>query len=147
MGSCLLFVLVAATQAQKEQRWVILPPGAANTIPVKLFDDSIHLGSWQPSQADIDGLETNLKQVSTLKPTGWGSSPVRIEHPERYYRQYIGMTDPRQRLIYVNAFCNEPPENWKAQLYIVMDGWTCYWQAFYNPTTKQFSNLLINGRA
>jgi len=138
---------VVVTAAQKEQRWVLLPPSAANTLPIKLFDDSVHLGGWQPLQSDIDGLEANLSQIAQLKPTGWGTSPVRIEHPERYYRQYIGITSRQQRLVYVNAFCDDPPANWKTRLNIAIDGATCYWQAFYDPATKKFSNLLINARA
>jgi len=59
------------------------------------------------------------------------------------------MTDARQRKsIYVNAFCdNPPPATWKKQIYVVVDGWTCYWQAIYDPATKEFSSLTINGRA
>jgi hypothetical protein len=132
---------------QKDERYVVVPLNAAQKIPFRLFDASVQLGTWQPSQLDIDALEANLPQLSALSPSGW--KPVRhIEHPEQYYRQYIGVTVHSNNLIYVNAFCdNPPPPTWKTQLYIVIDGGTCYWQAFYDPAAKKFSNLMIDGRA
>jgi hypothetical protein len=104
-------------------------------------------GSWEPSTEDIDGLEANLVQVTALKITGW-SSNIHIEYPERYFRQYIGVSHRKQHRIYVNAFCDDPPPpDWRTHLYVVIDGATCYWQALYDPVTKTFSNLTINARA
>jgi hypothetical protein len=78
---------------------------------------------------------------------GW-SSNIRIEHPEQWLRQYIGVSPRKQRRIYINAFCdNQPPSDWRDHLYTVIDGATCYWQALYDPVPKTFSNLTINARA
>lgn len=139
--------LVATAASQQANRYVLLPQSAGN-LSFRLFDDGSRLGAWQPSRSEIDELEANLSQISKLNITG-GESTRHIEYPEAYFRQYIGLTDSKQRKrIYVNAFCDDPPPStWKTQLYVVMDGWTCYWQAFYDPATKKFSNLLINGRA
>jgi hypothetical protein len=143
----LLFILVPSTLGQREERFVVLPAGAARTIRARVVGDVDSYGSWQPSKADIDGLESNLAQISQLKITGW-SSNIRIEHPERYFRQYIGVTHAQQRRIYINAFCDEPPPpDWRSRFYEVIDGATCDWQALYNPATKRFSNLTINPRA
>jgi hypothetical protein len=143
-----LLLLVASTAAgQQDQRYIVLPQSAGKLGSTRLFGDGTQLGSWMPSQADIEGLEANLSQISALAETGWKSTR-HIETPDRYYRQYIGATVHRKRLIYVNAFCDDPPlPDWKIRLLVVADGWTCYWQAFYDPVTKQFSNLTINGRA
>lgn len=141
-------LLVLATQSQSDQRYVVLPQSAGKTDSKWLFGDSVRLGTWTPTKPDIDGIEANLSQISNMEPQGWASK-VSIEHPERYYRQYIGMTDPQQRKwIYVNAFCEEPPPpDWKTRLIIVVDGGPCFWQAFYDPATQKFSNLMINARA
>jgi hypothetical protein len=73
---------------------------------------------------------------------------IRIELPEQYFRQYIGVSHRKQRRIYINAFCdNQPPSDWRDHLYTDIDGATCYWQAVYDPVTKTFSNLTINARA
>jgi len=141
-----IFTFVAAASGQQDQHYVVLPQSAGHSV-FNLFGKDTRLGSWQPSKADIDGLEGNLSQISALSETGFKSTR-HIEHPGTYFRQYIGATVNQSKLIYVNAFCDDPPPpNWKDHLYVVMDGWTCYWQAFYDPATKKFSSLTINGRA
>ena len=142
------FLLVGAAQTPQESRFVVLPSHSVPNIPARVMHDVDSYGSWEPSITDIDGLEAGLDQVSALKITGWSSSNIHIEHPERYFRQYIGVSHRKQRRIYVNAFCDDPqPSDWRVHLYFVVDGATCYWQALYDPVTKTFSNLTINARA
>jgi hypothetical protein len=140
-------LLGGAAQAPQEQRFVVLPSHSVPTISARVMDDVDSHGSWEPATADIEGLERSLSRVSELKVTGW-TSKTRIEHPERYFRQYIGVSHRNQRRIYINAFCDDPPpSDWRSHLYVVVDGATCYWQALYDPSTKSFSNLTINARA
>jgi hypothetical protein len=74
-------------------------------------------------------------QISRLKIKGWESTAIRIEHPDKYYRQYIGVTHGGKRRICINAFCvDPPPSDWRRRLYVVSDGATCFWQAFYDPS-------------
>jgi hypothetical protein len=50
-----------------------------------------------------------------------------------------------RKLFYVSAFCESPPpERWHRQLYVVSDGGTCFWQAFYDPALKKYFHLTIN---
>jgi len=145
---CLSTLLLAgAAQTPQESRFVVLPSHSVPNIPARVMHDVDSFGSWEPSTEDIDGLEANLVQVTALKITGW-SSNIHIEYPERYFRQYIGVSHRKQHRIYVNAFCDDPPPpDWRTHLYVVIDGATCYWQALYDPVTKTFSNLTINARA
>lgn len=143
----LIFLVIANAPAQQEQKFVVLPPSAARTISARVMGDVDSYGSWLPGKVEIESLESNLSHIAQLNITGWNSS-IRIEHPERYYRQYIGVTHARQKRIYINAFCDAPPPtNWRSHFYVVIDGASCYWQALYDPATKQFSNLTINARA
>jgi len=41
-----------------------------------------------PTKVDIDDAEANISQVAILKAEGW-SSMIHIDHPERYFRQYV----------------------------------------------------------
>ena len=142
-----VLLLAGAAQAPKEQRYAVLPWHSVPRIPARSIRGVDSHGSWEPSQSDIDGLEAGLPHVSELKIVGWPSS-IHIENPGRYFRQYVGVSHRGQRQIYVNAFCeNPPPPDWRDHLYVVIDGATCFWQAFYNPITKTFSNLTINARA
>jgi len=73
---------------------------------------------------------------------------VRIDHPERYFRQYVPVLRSGRKYVYINALCDEPPpEYWRERLVVVADGATCYWQALYDPATRRYSHLMINARA
>ncbi len=51
-------------------------------------------------------------------------------------------------MIYVNAFCDDGPLSyWREKLVLILDGGTCCWQAFYDPSTSTFTELRINGVA
>ena len=92
-------LLLLVTSAQAQQKFVILPARLATRIAKQ--------GTWQPTKADIDGIEANLSQVSKLKAENWKSPAIRIDHPETYFRQYIAILRDGKRRIYVNAFCDE----------------------------------------
>jgi hypothetical protein len=136
----LLFLsILACAQAEQETRFVVLPGAVASSVVA-------NQGTWTPTQNDIDGAEEQILQITTLRPVGWGFE-IHIEDPERYFRQYVPVRRAGQQLLYLNAFCDEqPPNYWRKRLVIVADGATCYWQAFYDPKRKSYSNLTINGR-
>jgi hypothetical protein len=133
----LLLFLVPSSPGQQGQRSVLLPGSEAAQLG--------RAGSWQPTQADLDGLEANLSHISDLKAKGWKPAK-RIDHPERYFRQYLGLLNAGKRMIFVNAFCNAQSSfDWRSRLLLVMDGGSCYWHVTYDPAAKKFSGLEING--
>jgi len=102
---------------------------------------------WQPTEAEIGGLEASLPLVPQLRAENWlPRYDLRIEHPEQYFRQYFPVVQKGKKLIYVNAFRDEIP-NWRQRIVIIMDGGTCCWQAFYDPAMHAFLALRINGVA
>ena len=132
-------LLLLVTSAQAQQKFVILPARLATRIAKQ--------GTWQPTKADIDGVEAP-SQVSKLKAENWKSPAIRIDHPETYFRQYIAILRDGKRRIYVNAFCDEESLSyWRDRLVVVDDGATCYWQALYDPATKKIFRITINSRA
>lgn len=133
----MLLMLVINAQAEQAIQFVVLPAHVAKGISRQ--------GTWKPTKADIEGVEANISQVSNLKAEGW-SPAIHIDHPERYFRQYVPILRDKQKMVYVNAFC-DAPAYWRTQLVVVADGATCYWQALYNPATKKYSHLMINARA
>jgi len=142
-----LLLAVGASQTSQEPRYTVLPWRSVKNIPGRLAGDQERHGSWEPTADEISSLEMHLDKVSSLRARWW-KPDIRIEHPERYFRQYIGVSQGRQRRIYINAFCDDPPpRDWHSRLYVVTDGATCYWQALFDPATKTFSDLTINGRA
>lgn len=104
-------------------------------------------GIWQPSRADIENLEINLPQIAELTPKGW-PPVVRIEHPPKYYRQYIGVSQGGKRRIFVNAFLNIAyAQDWRNRLVVVRDGDIGFWHAMYDPASQKFSDFEINPHA
>ena len=72
---------------------------------------------------------------------------MQIEHPDRYYRQYLGINIDDHKFIFINAFCDDkPPETWSESLIDVCDG-GCSWGVVYDVATGQFSHLEMNGVA
>ena len=130
--------------------YVLLPESELNTYgQFYFFNPRERVGAWLPSESDIDDLEENLSQISHLK--AWSRADSRhIENPDRYFRQYLGLTVSGKKLIFVNATCQfwrEDPTEWRRQLQLIDDGGQCYWQAYYEPSTHKFSHLMINGTA
>jgi hypothetical protein len=133
-----LCIFVLGAEAQQEANFVVLPAEATSGIIATQ-------GTWKPIKIDIDGAEANISQIASLKAEIWPPA-VHIDHPERYFRQYVPIRQKGRKLLYVNAFC-DAPNYWRTQLVIVADGATCYWQALYDPATERYSHLTINGHA
>jgi hypothetical protein len=133
----LLLSLIQNTGGQQEQRWVLLPASEAIQIGSK--------DSWQPTKADIEGLEANLPYMSELPARDWNPARV-VLHPERYFRQYVAIIDAGKRKIFVNAMCNVPSvPDWHVRFISTADGGSCFWHVTYDPATRKFSVLEING--
>ncbi len=144
MIACLLPAVFTSAQTAREQHYVILPASKARNIARQGIASQ---GTWQPTQEDIDRLEASLSQISTMRIEGWPAT-LHIEHPEKYFRQYVPIIQTAQKRIYVNAFCDEGPlAYWRDKLVVVIDGGTCFYQVLYDPAAKKFSNLRINARA
>jgi hypothetical protein len=133
--SILLFVgillfLTTASVGQYDKRAAVLSPLEGWEVG----------GIWHPTKEDIAGLEASLEQISHMNAENYPkNNNVHIDHPERYFRQYVGVIRGWKRRIYVNAFCGEfPPEpGWQKRLVDILDGGTCVWQAVFGPQREQ----------
>jgi hypothetical protein len=91
-------------------------------------------------------LEANLPHIADVPAKGW--KPVQhVDHPEKYFRQYVACVAAGKKKIFVNAFCETPPSpDWRSRLLFTADGGSCFWHVTYDLATKIFSGLEINGR-
>jgi hypothetical protein len=143
------FVLVLSgfsANSQEAKQSAVLPVSEAQRVtqlcsrsgPSKID------GSWTPSKADVEKLELHLSQISKLRSNG-GIRGEQVHHPERYYRQYVGVVVGGRKVIYVNAICqSRPPASWQERLADVCDG-GCNWGVEYDVSTDKFSDLQMNG--
>ena len=103
-------------------------------------------GGWKTTDQVIATLESNLKRITSLRSAGIKKG-IRIDHPEKCYRQYVPVVVAGRKLIYVNAFCGTKVADWRTQFVIICDGGASVWGALYDPTTEEFSDLEVNGVA
>jgi hypothetical protein len=149
LGAFLLCSGTGASFAQEDQRYVVLPQSEAKTIVRhKLLEESMEIsGTWMPEQSDVDVLESQFTQVTELSRKN--SAGRQVQHPETYFRQYVGVMEGSRKLIYVNAFCwidnGNPPRDWRIQLIEIWDGGSCVWQALYDVSAKRFVAVSVNG--
>jgi hypothetical protein len=138
----------ASSKHQIKPEFVLLPGSEAKAL-ARLFDASAGpVESWEPTVADINGLEDNLSQIRAMHETRGANR--HIESPDQYFRQYLAIVVGERKLIYVNAVCSVDARAlsvWRKKLFIAYDGGACYWQATYDPAAKQFFDLTINGVA
>jgi len=91
-------------------------------------------------------MEARLSRISRLR-TQSGITSLKIQHPDRYYRQYLGVMIDSRKFVFINAFCDEKPrETWRERLVDVCGG-GCSWGVVYEVATGEFSHLEMNGVA
>jgi hypothetical protein len=144
----LILLLPSSLSGQNKSRAIVLPETAADQVrqlcsrpgPPKFS------GTWKPSEADIQKMESHLSRISGLR-TESGIVDVQIEHPDRYYRQYLGIIIKNRKFVFINAFCDDkPPEGWRERVVDVCDG-GCSWGVVYDIKSRKFSHLEMNGVA
>jgi hypothetical protein len=114
-------------------------------LPVNAAAERIRGRGWEPTEAEIGGLEASLPLLPySSADNRLAVGDHHIDNPEQYFRQYFPVVRKGRKLIYVNAFRDKSPY-WRHHLVVIMDGGTRCWQAFYDPASHGFPTLWING--
>ena len=154
VAAILSVCLITGAFGQQVQRSTVLPMSEAKAVATRFPKRGPNRisGAWELTKADIDSLEVDLSQISGL-PKKNKAPWMQIDHPENYFRQYVGVLQAGQKRVYVSAFCQfmdgdspTSPE-WKNHVLLVSDGGNCFWQALYDPSSRRFLELWVNGRA
>ena len=100
--------------------------------------------AWQPNQAALSDARVKLQSYAVAQ--------AKLRHDElspwsTYTFQYQGRDLDGRKVIYVNAFCSDPPEYTAREMVLVLDGGACYFQAYYDIQTKSFVSIGFNGLA
>lgn len=103
---------------------------------------------WTPTAADVAALEADLIPfLQTAEDRHFRPSPPIWERVPEYKRQYMGLVEEGERVIYANFFCDADATNWQEELVFVMDGGDCFFNVKYNTETGEFYDLIVNGEA
>jgi hypothetical protein len=143
-----LLLLSPPIHGQSGKRFVLLPESETSAISHLCSRNGPKVGgSWQPTEGDVELLESHLSRISKLKSED-GLVGIHISKPSRYYRQYVGIVIGGRKLIYLNAFSTfdeKPPADWRERLVVgICDGGPSAWGVLYDPETKEFSQLSTN---
>jgi hypothetical protein len=102
-------------------------------------------GTWQPTEPQIRQLEADFRSLEGRKSEACCNPGVNLKDPEHYYRQYVGVVRDGRRLIYINAFREPAPPDWRTMPVVVCDGGDGHWGVLYDPALRSFSQLAFNG--
>lgn len=102
-----------------------------------------HDGTWSPSEDDVAKAEADVAKVRRLR-AGCCIVNARIDEPRSYYRQYVGITSGGRKLLSLNAYHSEI-SGWERIATVICDGGTGSWGAVYDPSSREFSELQVNG--
>lgn len=127
---------------------LVAPTPIAPTALPQAFDHVILTdGAFTPDAATIAELESLLPAFLTQNQNKFSAlrDPI-VERLPNYKLQYWGELTNDKRVVYLNALCT-PLDGWQTQRVLVLDGGDCFFNLEYDPATKTFSRLSVNGEA
>jgi hypothetical protein len=134
--------------AQHDAGYAVLPRRAVKEMIGEEWFGGKITGSWEPTRSDVDSAELNLNEIVGLSRKSrfdW----EHIENPERFFRQYVGILEGNRKMIFVNGFFL-PDANrrslkyFRVHLFEMADAGSCFWQAEFDVTAKQFVALNVS---
>ena len=116
------------------------------TANLDVFGSSVK-DTWTPTEADIAALEAALPAFLETAENQWltDDPPIDEREPE-YMRQYLGIVEEGEEIVYANFFCTINEMDWSNEYVLVMDGGDCFFQIKYNPATNEFFDFSVNGQ-
>ncbi|MGH7671792.1 MAG: hypothetical protein ACREMC_02750 [Gemmatimonadales bacterium] len=109
-------------------------------------------GAWTPAPEDIADAEQRLPgYLATATPPlpahQAGAAQRIAARLDRYARQYFGVSWRGRRYLYINCLPATHSSDWRAQPMFVKDGGESFFHLLYDPESREFSALSINGEA
>jgi hypothetical protein len=144
---CLILISSCFAFVQRDKS-VLLPESEAKKLTVQCSrpSPSDFSETWKPTADEIKAMESKFSDIKRLKAEGCCLEGGKVENPEHFYMQYIGIVIKGKKSIYINAFADsEPPKYWKEKAVIVCDGGESFWGVLYDVETGNFSELAFNG--
>ena len=153
---CLLAVFPLSIVAQREKS-ALLPADQAKEVTSQCSRQSPKFtDTWEPSKDQIKEMESAFSRIK-----GCCKERFRLGDLSNVYMQYAGIVVDGKKLIYINAFSEfaatipvrkndgtyemEKSDWWKTSAVIVCDGGSAFWGVLYDPKSKKFFDLAVNG--
>ena len=144
---CVLVFFGTAAFAQREKS-TLLPASEVKAVVKQCSRPSPDdfTDTWQPSKEELTEMESRFAEIKKLTVLECCIIGDKVKDPERYYMQYAGIVLKGKKLIYISAIPGDPGDSWKEKAVVICDGGTA-WGVLYDPKTKKFSALAVNGIA
>lgn len=97
---------------------------------------------WTPTESNINAMFVALIQY--LEATR--ETEIR-ENYDSYQHQHFGYIMDGQQYIYGNYFCDSFGVDWRNTFVAVDDGGSCFFQAIYDVSANEITQVYINGTA
>ncbi len=132
--SLLIFLFIGLGYFYFVQTTTPMPMGASAMIFPAGYASALIRGSYLRTNQPVEGYWT---------PAPWQVWSLGVEG---YKTQYVGVIEGGQRLIYGNYVCDDfAREYWRWSFIVIEDVGDCYYQAAYNPKTKNFWRVHTSG--
>jgi hypothetical protein len=138
---------------------VILPAEIFQSKRVTFLGNEIEV-FWTPDANVVKKAEEELlgylkerKSEALRKKDSIVVFDLLIANIHHQRRQYVGVIVEGKQLLHINFF---PPvsqngsdiyANWRKQYIVVDDGGSNFWRIDFNPSTRVFSRLIVNGES
>nr|WP_321237202.1 hypothetical protein [uncultured Psychroserpens sp.] len=101
------------------------------------------------SKNDEKKLHKNFNKIHEIKPVELDFKNIEINDFNEYVYQYVGVTIDNRKYIYINAtpkdIIEKTNHDWKNIPLVGCDGGPSFWGILFNISSKEFSQLYMNG--
>ncbi|HJY76482.1 MAG TPA: hypothetical protein VKE95_07610 [Burkholderiales bacterium] len=105
----------------------------------------VRAGTWEPSTELLVELKARLRPYTERQARTQSRS---LQRWSKYTFQYYATEERGRRYVWVNALCHVE-KDWplEEELMTVLDGGTCFFNLKYDPSKRQYYDLVFNGEA
>jgi hypothetical protein len=103
-------------------------------------------GTWEPSPKMLSEIKSKIESHVKKYATAQGRE---LKNWQSYTFQYQGIEEKGQKLIFINALCDNEikKRDLSKQIIHVFDGGSCFFSFKYDPLRNDLFDLVINGEA
>ena len=131
----------------KQPPFVLLPQSEAAVLARFFTGPNARIEFWEPTVGDMDDVDASLGQIPPLS-SRYKETYRHIDAGTAYFRQYGAVIIDGRKSFVVNAFCPSAEVasgTWRKHLMLAGDGGNCHWKALFDVSTKEFTQVEVNG--
>lgn len=102
-------------------------------------------GAWLPGDDVIAEITASIQAYVQRRAR---ESGMEMRPWSTYTFQFQGQVDSGKKVVFINALCTkEDVAQLQTDIMFYFDGGSCFFHLRYDPNSRKFSNLIVNGNA